>query len=59
MFEQPIILRSLTPITLTEILIVLIIASMAYFVAFNKFEKHLPLNYRVKKLVKRDEISHT
>lgn len=33
-----------------EILIVLTIASLAYFVIFNNFEKHLPIARRVIKL---------
>ena len=50
MFEHPIFLPSLSPITLTEILIVLTIASFAYFIAFNNFEKHVPTQRRISKL---------
>jgi uncharacterized membrane protein len=51
MFEQPILLPSLSPISFNEILVVLIIASAAYFVVFNNFEKHLPAQRRVVKLL--------
>jgi uncharacterized membrane protein len=50
MFEHPILFSSLPPISLTEVLIVLAIASAAYFLVFNNFEKHLPLKRRVTKL---------
>jgi len=50
MFEHPIVLSSLSPISLTEILIVLAIASAAYFLAFNNFERHLPIKRRIIKL---------
>ena len=50
MFDQPVVLRALAPISLAEILIVFTIASMAYFLAFNNFEKHLPIQRRVTKL---------
>jgi len=50
MFEQPIFLPALPPISITEILIVLIVASIAYFLVFNNFEKHVPLKKRVLKL---------
>src|SRR5688572_20963454 len=50
MFEQPIVFPALSPISLVEILSVLAIASIAYFFVFNNFEKHLPLQRRVKKL---------
>jgi uncharacterized membrane protein len=50
MFEQPIVLRALSPVSLIEIFIVLIIASIAYFLVFNNFEKHLPAQKRVTKL---------
>jgi hypothetical protein len=50
MFEQPIILPALSPISLVEILSVLTIASIAYFLVFNNFEKHLPYQRRVTKL---------
>lgn len=50
MFEPPIFFKSLPAITLTEILIVLTIASLAYFVVFNNFEKHVPTQRRIIKL---------
>jgi len=50
MFEQPIILHRMPSIQFNEILIVLIVASIAYFLAFNNFEKHLPTARRVTKL---------
>ncbi len=39
MFDQPVVLPALAPISLAEILIVFTIASMAYFLVFNNFEK--------------------
>jgi hypothetical protein len=48
--EQPIVFPALSPISLAEILIVLAIASIAYFLVFNNFEKHLPVQKRVTKL---------
>jgi hypothetical protein len=50
MFEQPILLPALSPISLIEILSVLTIAGIAYFLVFNNFEKHLPVQRRVLKL---------
>lgn len=50
MFERPLLLPSLSPISFTEILIVFTIASIAYFLVFNNFEKHVPLKRRVTKL---------
>lgn len=50
MFTQPIATPSLPPISIVELLIVFIIASIAYFIAFNNFEKHLPIQRRVTKL---------
>lgn len=50
MFEQPNIIPALSPISLVEILSVLIIAGIAYFLVFNNFEKHLPVQRRVLKL---------
>lgn len=50
MFEQPLAFHTLSPISLVEILIVLTIASIAYFLVFNNFEKHLPIQKRVSKL---------
>jgi hypothetical protein len=48
--NQPIILPSLPPISFTEIAVVFAIASLAYFVIFNRFEKHVSLQRRVTKL---------
>lgn len=50
MFTQPIVTPSLPPISIVELLIVFIIASIAYFIAFNNFEKHVPVQRRVTKL---------
>jgi presenilin-like A22 family membrane protease len=50
MFEQPILFPSLPAISVTEILIVLTIASIAYFLVFNNFEKHVPIQRRIIKL---------
>ena len=51
MFEQPIIFPALSPISLVEILTVFIIASIAYFLVFNNFEKHVPAQKRLAKLL--------
>jgi len=51
MVEQAILFPSLPAASLEEILIVLTIASLAYFVVFNNFEKHLPIERRVIKLL--------
>ena len=50
MFDQPVVLPTLVPIGPVELLIVFTIASMAYFLAFNNFEKHLPIQRRITKL---------
>lgn len=50
MIEHPILFPDLPKITISEPLIVLAIASVAYFVVFNNFEKHLPIRRRVIKL---------
>jgi hypothetical protein len=50
MFERPLVFPALSPISLVEILSVLVIASAAYFLVFNNFEKHLPIQKRVSKL---------
>ncbi|HCR72433.1 MAG TPA: hypothetical protein DIW23_13375 [Anaerolineae bacterium] len=50
MFELSILFPSLPSVSLTEILIVLTIASLAYFVFFNNFEKHVPMQKRITKL---------
>ncbi len=51
MFEHAILFSSLPSVSPIEILIVLTIASLAYFVVFNKFEKHVPMKRRIVKLV--------
>ena len=51
MVELAILFPSLPAASLVEILIVLTIASLAYFVVFNNFEKHLPIERRVIKLL--------
>lgn len=50
MVEQSILFPSLPAIGLMEILIVLTIASLAYFIVFDNFEKHAPAQRRVIKL---------
>jgi hypothetical protein len=50
MYEQPIIFPGLSPISLIETLVVFMIASTAYFLVFNNFEKHLSIQKRVTKL---------
>ena len=50
MFDRPLFLPTVSPISLAEILIVFTIASIAYFLAFNNFEKHLPIKSRITKL---------
>jgi hypothetical protein len=50
MFNHPVLFPSLPAITLTEILTVFTIANLAYFVFFNKFEKHVPMQRRITKL---------
>ena len=49
-FEHPIFLPFVPPISLNEVLFVLLVASVAYFLVFNNFEKHLPAGRRVIKL---------
>lgn len=51
MINQPLLLPALLPPGLADILIVLTISSLAYFVVFNNFEKHLPTQRRLTKLV--------
>lgn len=51
MAGQSIVFPSLPAVSLMEILIVLTIACLAYFVVFNNFEKHLPIERRVIKLL--------
>jgi hypothetical protein len=48
--NHPILLSALPPISFTEIAVVFTIASLAYFVVFNKFEKHVPMQRRIIKL---------
>jgi len=50
MMEQSILFPSQPAVSYAEILIVLTIASLAYFVVFNNFEKHLPIKRRGVKL---------
>lgn len=50
MFERSIVFPALMAVSFTEILTVIAIASVAYFLAFNNFEKHLPFQRRVTKL---------
>ena len=50
MFEQPVIFPVSPPISPVEILAVLTIASIAYFLVFNNFEKHVPAQKRAAKL---------
>lgn len=50
MFEKPILLPSLSPISFNEVLVVFMVASIAYFLVFNNFEKHLPAKRRIVKL---------
>ena len=50
MFEKPIFLPSLSPISFNEVLVVFMVASIAYFLVFNNFEKHLPAKRRIVKL---------
>lgn len=51
MLNQPLLLPAFLPLGLADILIVLTISSLAYFVVFNNFEKHLPAQRRLTKLV--------
>ncbi|HMR98278.1 MAG TPA: hypothetical protein PKK96_06010 [Anaerolineales bacterium] len=50
MFDNSVLFPSLPSVSPTEILIVLTIASLAYFVVFTKFEKHVPMQRRIVKL---------
>lgn len=50
MFEQPVIFPALSPISLAEIFTVFGIASIAYFIVFNNFEKHVLMQKRLTKL---------
>jgi hypothetical protein len=50
MVDNAILLPSLPAVSIIELLIVLTIASIAYFVVFNNFEKHVPMGRRILKL---------
>jgi phosphoglycerol transferase MdoB-like AlkP superfamily enzyme len=50
MAAHSILFPSLPAVAITELLVVFTIASLAYFVVFNNFEKHLPMKRRVLKL---------
>lgn len=50
MIERSILLPSLPAVSLMEILIVLTVASLAYFIVFDNFENHVPAQRRVVKL---------
>ena len=50
MIEHSVLFPSLPAISLAEILVVSTIASLAYFVVFNNFERHAPIQKRVIKL---------
>ncbi|MCE9646787.1 MAG: hypothetical protein K8S20_12375 [Chloroflexi bacterium] len=50
MFEKPILLPFLPPVSAAELLTVFTIAAIAYFIVFNNFEKHLPTTRRISKL---------
>ncbi len=51
MFEHAILFSSLPSVSPIEILTVITIASLAYFVVFKKFEKHVPMRGRIVKLL--------
>ena len=51
MFGNSIAFSSLPSVSPIEILVVLAIASLAYFVVFKKFEKHMPMQRRIVKLL--------
>jgi len=50
MFERSLFLSDLPAMSLTEILVVFVIAGVAYFLVFNNFEKHISTARRVIKL---------
>ena len=50
MFERSVFFPVAMVVSLNEILIVFAIASIAYFLAFNNFEKHVPMPRRITKL---------
>jgi len=50
MIEKSIFLPTLSAVSFIEIFIVFTIASIAYFIVFNNFEKHLPVKRRIAKL---------
>ena len=51
MFDHPILFQQLPSINFIDILTVLLVASFAYFLAFNNFEKHVPFKKRIIKLI--------
>jgi len=50
MFERSIFFPVMA-VSFVEILVVFAIASIAYFLAFNNFEKHVPMQRRITKLL--------
>lgn len=50
MIEKSVFFPALSAVSFIEILIVFTIAGIAYFLAFNNFEKHLPIKRRITKL---------
>jgi len=50
MIEKSVFFPALSAVSSIEILIVFTIAGIAYFLAFNNFEKHLPVKRRITKL---------
>jgi len=50
MIEKSVFFPALSAVSFIEILIVFTIAGIAYFLAFNNFEKHLPAKRRITKL---------
>ena len=50
MVDNAILFPKLTAVSVTEIFIVFTIACVAYFLAFNNFEKHVPIKNRLIKL---------
>lgn len=50
MVEKSVFIPALSAVSYIEVLVVFTIASIAYFLAFNNFEKHLPVKRRITKL---------
>jgi hypothetical protein len=50
MIEKSVFFPTLSAVNVVEILTVFTIASIAYFLAFNNFEKHLSIKRRITKL---------